>query len=149
MACRTCEIRARTKGLGPCDACASRPAAERQRITSAEPLPAETFDPMDVLETSLRQARAIQRRLQEAIDTERSPEAVAELNTQHGLLARSIGQLVPTWVKLREAEVAKEKDITPADEEDAFVFWWTQLPASKQRDIWQRMARVMNEGKTA
>jgi hypothetical protein len=140
VACRACEIRARTR-LGPCEKCAD--IAARQRITTKEPAPAETFDPMDVLQTSLRQVRAVQRRLQVDIDNA-TQDDVGRLNGELGLISRSINQLVPTWQKLREAEVADAEKLTPADEEEAFVVWFGGLAPVRQRELHQRLARVMN-----
>ena len=144
--CRVCALRERN-GLGPCAACVARarqaPSQPPQRIASAEPAPAETFDPVDVLETSLRQARAIQRRLQDEIDGRADAESLVKL---HAYMSKAIGQLVPTWQKLREADLKHLDELTDEQMEEAMCYWFGQRQEPKKRSILQRLQRVMNEG---
>jgi len=143
--CRLCALRERN-GMGPCGECrakAEKAADKRARIASAEPAAAENFDPQDVLETSLRQARAIQRRIQDEIN---SGADAADLVKLHSFMSKAIGQLVPTWQKLTEADLKKLEEMTPGEMESAFVAWFAGLPEPKQRDLHQRLARAMNEG---
>lgn len=145
-ACALCDVR-KVRDLGPCAACAKIvERKERIAIASAEPAPAESFDPMDVLETALRQTRAIQRRLQAEIDA--GDVESGELVRQLASAARSIGQLVPTWQDLRAAELKKDEKLSPEEMEENMAFWFGKLPAAKQREVWQRLSRSMNEEKT-
>lgn len=137
--CRLCAIRKLNK-MSPCAACIAKPA-QRATIAEREPLPAEAFNPQDVLETSIRQARAIQRQLQESID-ERSD--VEQLSKLHASLAKSISAIIPAWQKLRDGDKASGQDVTTEEEEDLFVSWFTKLVPSRQREVWQRLARGMN-----
>lgn len=137
--CRLCAIRKLNK-MSPCAACIAKPAP-RATIAEREPLPAEAFDPKDVLETSIRQARAIQRQLQESIDERGDVEALTSL---HGAQSKSISTVIAAWQKLRDADKAKDEEVTVEEEEDLFVSWFTKLEPSRQREVWQRLARGMN-----
>lgn len=137
--CRLCAIRKLNK-MSPCAACIAKPTP-RATIAEREPLPAEAFDPKDVLETSIRQARAIQRQLQETIDERGDVEQLSKL---HASLAKSISAIIPAWQKLRDGDKASGQDVTTEEEEDLFVSWFTKLVPSRQREVWQRLARGMN-----
>lgn len=132
--CKLCELRAR-KNLGSCEHCRGRSQLrEPVQIASVEPAPAETFDPVDVLETSLRQARAVQRRIQEEIDQRGEVDALVKL---HAFMSKSINALVPTWQGLRDEK--KRGTVTHEEEVDLFLAWLSALPRALQTSVVDRI----------
>ncbi len=101
------------------------------------------LQPLDLIETVLKQARTMAARLQANIDQSESyrPDTVQEMFKVSQVLAL----LTKEWRQCRELAKDLANQMNQEDRVEKLKEWFAQLPSTQQRELIQGFTQVYNE----
>ncbi len=115
----------------------TRVSVEQEKLMGA-------LEPRMLVETGLRQARIMQARLQQVIDS--SEVFRGDIVNENLKVARVLQTLTKEWRQLaKEAREAAEQ-MNQEERTEVLESWFSQLPRIMQRELLQALTRVYNEG---
>lgn len=167
--CPICKCTAVRKAGTLCATCRDRGGTIVDTVDQRELIPDPVFmtesEPLSILETQLRQARATQAEVQSIMDNPRAllcagclENPMAEERVAVGLaltyqqgLAKVLAAVVPQWLTLQKGSKKAAEQLSTAEMAELFSDWFSRLAPSLQRDTLQTLTRIYNDkaGKVA